>query len=129
MKTLRLASIAVQAESIRLNLLMRRLVIRAGLLAAAFFLVMMALVIAHAALFELLAARLSPAASYGILAGGDLVVALIVTLIALRSKPGLSEREAAEMGASARQEIRASFGWTKILMWAFTMFRNRPRKD
>lgn len=88
-------------------------------------LVLTAVLIGHAALFQLLADRLPPAGAYGVLAGGDVVVALILLWIGSSSSPGEAEREAEALSVSARQGIRNSFNWTKILFWAFTLFRAR----
>lgn len=125
MKTLRLASIAAQAERVRLKHRVRRIVVQVLLLVIAFGLLMVAVGVGHAALYQLLVERLPPAGAFGVLTGGDIVVALIIVWVALNSSPGEGEREAEALSASARQEIRASFTWTRILFWAFEMFRTR----
>lgn len=125
MKPVRLASIAFQAERVRLRHMARRIAAQVAMLVVAAVLVMTAVLIGHAALFELLAQRLPPAGAYGVLAGGDVLVALILAWIGSSSSPGEDEREAEQLSLSAREGIRSAFSWTKILFWAFTMFRAR----
>ncbi len=123
MKTFRLASIAVQAERVRWQSTARRYVIQAVWLVVALIMVLMAFVVGHAALYQVLLQWLSPPAAFGALAGGDLVLALIAGFLGSRSSPGRAEREAMELSIAARQQIRESFGWARLLAWAFRMVR------
>lgn len=95
MRTLRLAGVAAQAERLRLRRLARRMAIRAALGGVAAVFVLLALVGAHVAVVIKLAHCMP--AEYAVLwvVGGDVVLALLLTWLALRmSRPGLAEREA-----------------------------------
>jgi hypothetical protein len=96
MRTLRLARIAAEAEGLRLRRQARRAVSRmaAGLIGLMF--IGWALAFAHLAAWYWLRDTVGwPEAGTAIvLAGGDLVIAAFLVLLAARSAPGRVEREA-----------------------------------
>jgi hypothetical protein len=133
MKPVRLASIALQAERVRFKHMVQRLVVQAAMALIAVIFVAIAVVFGEFALYHFLLAYLPPAGSAGSIAGGDLVITLILFWLASRSSPGAAEREAAELSASARAGIRQSLDWTRYfnfttLLWVFNLFRSRRRK-
>jgi hypothetical protein len=94
MRSLRLARIAAEAEGLRLRYGLKRAVVRAvlGLLALAFLLG--ALVLCHVAVWLWLRQAWEALPATLILAGGDVVLAVILALFAARSSPGRVEAEA-----------------------------------
>ncbi len=96
MRALNASRIAVDAEVLRLRLQARRLAIRLVLTGVALAFLACTLGFAHVAIFYWLRLdygwRVQTAAA--LLAGGDLVVAGLLAVIALRLGPGAAEREA-----------------------------------
>jgi hypothetical protein len=125
-KTFRLASIALQAEKLRWRSVFRRHVMQAALFVVAGLLAFTAFLSGHLAVYALLLPHLPPAGAAGVVAGGDLVLALMVLLIAMgKSSPGRSELEAHEVSRNAQDQIRASLNWTRMAFLALQWFRSR----
>lgn len=93
-RPLRLARIALAAEGLRQRLQFRRAILRATICAIAVALMIGALAFAHLAAWYWLRDSLPRPLVALIFAGFDLVLALPLLLLALRSGPGLAEREA-----------------------------------
>lgn len=133
MKPVRLATIALQAERVRISHMIRRLVIQAALICMAGAIVLIGLVFGEFALFHLLLRYLPPAGAAGVLAGADLVLALILLWIGTSKAAGKAEREAQEVALSAREGFRQSLNWTQYLswrnlLWIFELVRARRRR-
>ena len=94
MRTVDLARIAAEAEGLRLSLMARRAVLRAGLGLAAFMLFLSALGFAQTAAWCAMRAHLDRPATALIMAGADLLIALGFGLAAARTPAGQTEREA-----------------------------------
>src|ERR1700748_3783059 len=127
LRPLRLARIAAEAEGLRLRYLAQRTATRAvmGLVAAVFLLG--ALAFFHAALWFWLRRRFeSPAASL-IVAGGDLLIAMIFGLFAARSSPGRLETEALEIRRRALENATSTLAYSTLVAQALrvgiSMFR------
>ena len=125
MRPVRLATIALQAERHRLQYMVERIATRAGMLAAAGLFVLIAFLIGEAAVVQLLSPLVTPAGALGIVAGFDLLVALVLFILGSSSKETAAEREAHAVALAARQSLRASMDWTRMLFWGVTMFRRR----
>jgi uncharacterized membrane protein (DUF485 family) len=91
---LRLARIAAQAELLRLRALLRRQATRVAFAVVAGFFLLAALVGAHVAGAMALAEHVTPIQAALIVAGIDLLIAIILAAIAARDTPGAVEREA-----------------------------------
>ena len=96
MYPLRLLRLAAQAESVRYRALGRRLAVRAVVFGLAAIFLLTALIFAHiAAWFWLRDSRdLAPLSASGLIAGADLVIAVILAWSAAHSRPGAVEAEA-----------------------------------
>lgn len=94
MRTLRLARIAATAEGLRLRYAARRAAFRAIFLLVALVFLTSAVILLHVAAWSWLRPHLEAAATAAILAGADLVLALLFALLATSSSPGRLEREA-----------------------------------
>ena len=126
MAPFRLASIALQAEKLRWRSVIRRHVVQVVLFMVAGLLAFTAFLCGHLAVYALLLPHLPPAGAAGVVAGGDLVLALVFIMIAMgKSSPGSSELEALEVSRKAQDQIRASLNWTKMGLLALQWFRSR----
>ncbi len=128
MRPVQLASLAVQAEGVRVRHRLRRVVIQFGLSLFAGAFLLGAVIVGHGALYVLLEARLPRAGALGCIAGGDLVVAAILFAVAAGSRPGRVEREAREVSRVAAAQILPSLSLARLTMllvgW---MFKRRSR--
>jgi len=105
MRTLRLAKAAAQAEALRLREMARRQARCAAIACVALFFFAAFLVAGHVAIGMALVPMVTRLQAVLIVGGGDLLIALLLALIALLSKPGALEREATELGQRMRREI------------------------
>ena len=115
MRVFRLASISLQAEGVRLRHAARRHAVQAVLLLVAGLALLAGLVAGHVAVYALLAERLPPAGAAGVLAGIDVLMALLIAWFALSRRPDQEERDAAALAGLARGQIRQSLEWTALL--------------
>ena len=129
MRSLRLARIAAEAEGLRLRYTARRIVVRAILGIAALALLLGAVAFGHVALWYWLRRSFEPPAVALIIAGGELVLALILGLMAARSSPGRIEAEALAVRRraleSATSGLAVSALLTQLLPLAIRLFRRR----
>ena len=132
MRTLRLARIAAEAEGLRLRHSARRASVRAvlGLFALSFL--FSALVFCQIAAWYWLRASWDRPAAALILAGTELVLAVILALLAARSSPGRIEVEALGVRnralESATSGLAVSAMAAQLLRVAIDLFR-RPRNE
>lgn len=108
MRALRLAKVAAQAEVLRLREMSQRQARRAVIAAVGGFFLVAFLVAGHIAIGMALVPTVTPVQAVLIVGGGDLLLAIVLTLVAVYSPPGKIEREAAELGRKMREEIHAS---------------------
>jgi hypothetical protein len=129
MRSLRLARIAAEAESVRLRYSARRTAVRAvlGLVALAFL--FGALVFCQIAAWYWLRASWDRPAAALILAGAELVLAAILALLAARSSPGRVELEALAVRRQALEGAGSSLAFstlaTQLLRLAIDLLRRR----
>jgi hypothetical protein len=119
-RLLRLARIAAEAEGLRLRRRARRAAIRGGLCLIALVWLLGAVVFAHVAIWNWLEARVgwTPLATAWTLAGGDLLVALALCLMAALIGPGRVEMEALAVRARAVEAATSSLAVSAMLMQA-----------
>jgi len=126
-RALRASRIVVDAEALRLRLQARRLVIRLLLAAVALMLLACALVLAHVAAWFWLRVNCGwmVQSTAALLAVGDLVIAGVVGVVALRLGPGPAEIEARLLRRQAWQALVASAAWPMIVLRVLRLLRRR----
>jgi hypothetical protein len=105
MRPLRLARVAAEAESLRIQYMLRRAVTRLILGVVATALLLSGIVFVHLAAWSWLRTSLAPHWVGLIFAGTDLAVAAVLFFLAARSRPGVVEREAI---AVRRRAVKAA---------------------
>jgi hypothetical protein len=124
MRALRLARIAAEAEGLRLRERMRRTATRAafGVVAAGFL--AGALLFAHIAAWFWL--RLTWEAQHAalIVAGADLVLAIVLALLAARSSPGRVELEALAVRRRAIDSAASTLAFSALAMQLVRLVTN-----
>ena len=129
MNPVRLARIAAEAEGVRLRGLLTRVVSRVILGVVALLFVIGAVVFAHiAAWYEI---RTALAQTFlittGILAGADLLIAVILGLLASRSRPSRVEVEALEVRRQAVQGISSTMSVSQMAIPVVRLMANLRR--
>lgn len=130
MRTFRLARVAADAELLRLRLRARRAAVRVILALVALGFLAGAAVFCHVALWFWLRNHWEPPQSALILAGIDVVLAVLLALLAARSTPSRTELEALDVRHRAVEGITASLAFSAIAMQLLrlaTQFVRRPR--
>ncbi len=115
MRALRLARIAAEAEGIRLRYAIRRAVVRAVLGLIALGLLFGALVFCHIAVWYWLRMSFDRPAAALIVAGAELLVAVVLALLAARSSPGRVEAEALALRRRAMENAASSLAFSALL--------------
>ncbi len=115
MRSFRLARIAAQAELLRLRHLLRRQAVRAALGAIALVFLLACLGALHVVSYLALRLRLDALTSAAIVAGADLLLALIFGGLALRDSPGRVEQEALLLRQTAQAQMMEAAAATIIL--------------
>jgi hypothetical protein len=124
-RALRASRIVVDAEALRLRLQVRRLAVRTVLVTVALVFLACALVLAHVATWFWL--RLDEGwtvqGSAAVLAVGDLVIAGLLAVVALRMGPGAVETEARLVRRQAWQALVATAAWPVIVLRVVRLLR------
>jgi len=129
MLPLRLLRVAFEAECLRQKHHMRRMVGRAVLGSFALALALIAVVFLHAAAWYWLAASMAGQYVALIFAGTDLLAALILVVLVLRSRPGLVEMEALAVRRLALDDAVESLRFSALLVRLMEqMLRSWPRE-
>lgn len=116
MRTFRLARVAAQAELLRLRRFVRRQAVRAALGATAAVFLLGCLAWLHVTgYFALLRAGILPLWDSLILAGVDVVIAVVFGLLALRDSPGRVEREALQVRRAAQAQMTEAAAMTAVV--------------
>ena len=115
MRAFRLATVTLEAERVRLELMGRRLAVSALLCVLAGVLLLYALAAAHVLGWLALEPHLPPMGRAGVLLGVDLGLAVILVLVALRSRPGPAEVEARILRDTAYAQAKSSLGFFPLL--------------
>jgi len=125
MRAVQLARVAAQAETVRLRAMTRRLVGSAILGVVALLFLVAGMGFAHVAIWYGLrgGAGWSEAWSACALMAGDLGLALLFAVVALRSQPGRAEIEAQAIRRSATEGMTTSMTLPSV---ALTLFRLWP---
>ncbi len=130
MRPVRLAQIAAEAEGVRLRGLLTRIATRVVLAVVALLFVLGAIVFGHvAAWYEIRTAlNQSYLATAGIMGGADLLVAVILGLLASRSRPSRVEVEALDVRRKAIQGITNTLSVTQMAIPVLRMMANMRRR-
>jgi hypothetical protein len=133
MRSVRLARVAAEAEGVRLRGFASRIATRVILGLIALLFVLGAIAFVHLAAWYWLRTGLDqtlPAAA-GILGGVDLLVAIILGVLAMRSTPGRVEVEALDVRRKAIQGIGSGLSLTRLVIPILRMVVNmrRPSRD
>jgi hypothetical protein len=129
MRPVRLARIAAEAEGVRLRGLATRIATRVVLAVVALVFIIGAIVFAHVAAWYEIRAGLDQTflITTGIMGGADLLIAIILGLLASRSRPSRVEREALEVRRQAIQGISGTLSVTQMLIPALRLMANMRR--
>lgn len=129
MRALRATRIAIEAETLRLQLLGRRMATRVVLGAVALTFLVSALGLAHVAAWYCLRQRYGWLADSTalLLAGVDVVIAGLCALIALGRKPGRAEAEAALVRHQAWVALVEGMVFPALALRMLRLLRPRPR--
>jgi hypothetical protein len=131
MRTLRLARIAAEAEGLRLRYSARRASVRVVLGLVALSCLLSALIFCQIAAWYWLRASWDRPTVALILAGAELVLAVILALVAARSSPGRVELEALAVRNRALESATSGLALSalaaQLLRVAIGLFR-RPRR-
>jgi hypothetical protein len=124
MRSLRLARIAAEAEGLRLRRSAQRNVLRAIFVIVALGFFAGAVLFAHVAAWFWL--RLSWEARHAalIVAGADLVLAVLIAVVASRSSPGRVEREALAVRRRAIESAGSLLAFSAVTMQVLRLFTN-----
>lgn len=127
MRALRLARIAAEAEGVRLRRRAQRALIAAILASIASVFMLGALVFCHVAAWFYLRAHWEQPATALILAGSDVLLALVLVLLAARSTTSRVELEALAVRQRALESIGSTLAIsamaTQLLRLAVSVFR------
>jgi len=127
MRALRLARIAAEAEGLRLRHRAQRALIAAILASIASVFMLGALVFCHVAAWFYLRAHWEPSQTALILAGADVLLALVLVLVAARSTTSRVELEALAVRQRALESIGSTLAIsalaTQLLRIAVSVFR------
>jgi hypothetical protein len=119
--------IAVEAETLRLRLQARRMVVRAILGTVALTFLLSALALAHVATWYWLRFRFGWMldTTAVLLAVGDLVIAAALALVALRLGPGQVETEARRVRQQAWRALVETAVWPVVVLRLWRLWRQR----
>ena len=124
MRTLRLARVAAEAEGLRLRYRARRAATRLVFALLAFAFLLSALLFAHIAVWYWLRQYWPPHYVGLAFFGGDAVLAILLALLASRSKPGRMEREALAVRQSALEGSYRSVAWSTLALQVMRTVRD-----
>jgi uncharacterized membrane protein len=129
MRTLQLARVAAEAEALRLRHNVRRTAVRTALGLAALCFLLGAIILCHVAAWWRLSMSWDAPSAALMVAGADLVVAVVLALLATRSSPGRVEAEALALRRRALDNVGNSLILpalvTPLLPLATRLFRRR----
>lgn len=127
MRANKLIRVAAEAEILRIQHMLKRQGVRAafGLVAVVFALG--TLVFINVIGWQVLRQYVQPVYASLIMLGINLVIALVLAILAMRSSPSRTEREALVVHQQAIQEVQASLALTTLVPLAGTLIRSSRR--
>lgn len=127
LRSVNLLKIAAEAELLRWQSFVKRQGVRGALGLVAGIFTLGILVMAEAAGWQVLDWRFGEMPASLMMLGVNLVLALVFGLLAMRSSPNRSEREALRIRQDAQREIRASLVISTLIPAASALLRYRRR--
>ena len=115
MRSISLARVVAEAETLRLKRMVRRLAISAGLAVVALLFVLAALAACHFAIYLALAPSHGEVASALYVLAGDVIIAIAVGAFVVMNGPGRIEKEALVVRQQARLQLRQSLTMGAII--------------
>jgi hypothetical protein len=125
MRATNLVKVAAQAEILRLQLMLKRQVVRAAFGLAAMVFILGALALANIAGWQVARFYFVPIYATLIMLGVNLLIAMIFGLLAVRLSPSKHEREAFEVRQRALREARSSLALGAVIPVASALLRSR----
>jgi hypothetical protein len=124
-RVVRATQIAVEAETLRLRLLGRRMALRAVLGTVAMMFLAGALVMVHIAVWHWLRVRFEwmVDSTAALLTVADLVAAIALAITSLRLRPGPAEIEARLIRRQACRSLARTAAWPMIVLRVFRLVR------
>jgi hypothetical protein len=124
MRALRLARVAAEAEGLRLRERMRRTSMRAAFGIVAMGFLAAAVVFAHVAAWFWLRVAWEGQYAALIVAGADLLLAILLAVLAARSSPGRIELEALAVRRRAIDSAASTLAFSALAMQLLRLFTN-----
>jgi hypothetical protein len=124
MRALRLARVAAEAEGLRLRERMRRTAMRTAFGIVAMGFLAGAVVFAHVAAWFWLRIAWEDRYAALIVAGGDLVLAILLGLLASRSSPSRVELDSLAVRRRAIESVGSTLAFSALAMQLLRLFTN-----
>ncbi|PHK95140.1 hypothetical protein CR162_10380 [Pseudoroseomonas rhizosphaerae] len=115
MRAFRLVTVSLEAERVLLGLQAKRMAVKVAMGAVAALFGFAAFAMAHLLVWLALEPHLGPLGRAGAILAGDLVIAGLLVMLALRDNPSRQEIEARMLRDNAISQARASFGLLPML--------------
>jgi hypothetical protein len=125
MRATNLLKVAAEAEILRIQFMLKRQGIRAAFGLVALIFVLGVLVLANVALWQVLRMYIDPIYATLVLLGINLVIAVIFGILAARSSPSSTERDALQVRQRALREARSSLALGALVPAAGVLLRAR----
>ena len=125
MRTLRLAEAVAQAERLRLRAMAGRMATRAMFAVAGVIFALYALLGINAALVVLLLRTVALGWACLIVAAGNLLIAVLLVLLAMRNTPSIAEIEALQLRRQAWLGVKRDLAFSGMLSTALALWRRR----
>jgi hypothetical protein len=125
MRATNLLKVAAEAEILRIQFMLKRQGIRAAFGLVALIFVLGVLVLANVAVWQVLRMYIEPIYATLVLLGINLVIAVIFGILAARSSPSSTERDALQVRQRALREARSSLALGALVPAAGVLLRAR----
>jgi hypothetical protein len=125
MRATNLLKVAAEAEILRIQFMLKRQGVRAAFALVALVFVLGVLVLANVAAWQVLRLYIEPIYATLVLLGVNLVIAVIFGILAARSSPSSTERDALQVRQRALREARSSLALGALVPVAGALLRSR----
>ena len=125
MRATNLLKVAAEAEILRIQFMLKRQGVRAAFALVALIFVLGVLVLANVAAWQVLRLYIEPIYATLVLLGVNLVIAVIFGILAARSSPSSTERDALQVRQRALREARSSLALGALVPVAGALLRSR----
>ncbi|HEY0421799.1 MAG TPA: hypothetical protein VGC82_00570 [Rhodopila sp.] len=125
MRATNLLKVAAEAEILRIQFMLKRQGVRAAFGLVALIFVLGVLVLANVAAWQVLRLYIEPIYATLVMLGVNLVIAVIFGILAARSSPSSTERDALQVRQRALREARSSLALGALVPVAGVLLRSR----